>query len=228
MSADVGATLAFEAVDRSGSWCFRDADGSVHEGSLDGRPAAAELPLALDAALRRHGRPERLAVAMGPGSFTGLRVAVVAARTLAWCEQLPLVGVDSLAAIACAQGPGLWWVLLPLKGDTTFHALVEVGPAGHQFLAPSAWSLDAATPALHPRTVQAVAIGPALAQKPELAREWCPGVALGRAVGCTARGVLKAAEGQPGQDWRELAVAYHIPSAPELQRASRTAPPPER
>lgn len=44
-----------------------------------------------------------LAVAQGPGGFTGTRVGVVTARTLAQQLQIPLFGVSTLAAIAQAQ-----------------------------------------------------------------------------------------------------------------------------
>lgn len=48
-------------------------------------------------------KPEELAgivVGNGPGSYTGMRIAVTAAKTLAWCWGKPLVGVSSLEAIA--------------------------------------------------------------------------------------------------------------------------------
>jgi len=41
-----------------------------------------------------------VAVAKGPGGFTGTRIGVVAARTLAQQLEIPLFGVSSLAAIA--------------------------------------------------------------------------------------------------------------------------------
>ncbi len=41
-----------------------------------------------------------LAVAKGPGGFTGTRIGVVVARTLAQQLQVPLFGISSLAAIA--------------------------------------------------------------------------------------------------------------------------------
>lgn len=47
--------------------------------------------------------PDELAgivVGNGPGSYTGMRIAVTAAKTLAWCWNKPLVGVSSLEAIA--------------------------------------------------------------------------------------------------------------------------------
>lgn len=45
-----------------------------------------------------------LAVAIGPGSFTGTRLGVVTARTLAQQLNLPLIGISSFAAFAW------WWV----------------------------------------------------------------------------------------------------------------------
>lgn len=41
-----------------------------------------------------------IAVARGPGGFTGTRIGVVVARTLAQQLQIPLFGISSLAAIA--------------------------------------------------------------------------------------------------------------------------------
>ncbi len=44
-----------------------------------------------------------IAVALGPGSFTGLRVGLAAAKGLGWSLNLPLAGVSSLTVIAHAS-----------------------------------------------------------------------------------------------------------------------------
>jgi tRNA threonylcarbamoyladenosine biosynthesis protein TsaB len=46
-----------------------------------------------------------IGVGLGPGSYTGLRVGVAAAKTLAYATGATVVGFDSLAAVACNAPP---------------------------------------------------------------------------------------------------------------------------
>src|SRR5699024_12406680 len=42
---------------------------------------------------------DRIAVAKGPGSYTGLRIAATVAKSLAWTKDIELVGVSSLKVL---------------------------------------------------------------------------------------------------------------------------------
>ena len=48
---------------------------------------------------------DRVAVTVGPGAFTGVRIGLAAARGLALAAKLPLVGVTTLEALARATDP---------------------------------------------------------------------------------------------------------------------------
>ena len=47
---------------------------------------------------------EAVAVAAGPGSFTGIRIGVAAAKGFAWGRQIPCYGVSTLEAMALSLG----------------------------------------------------------------------------------------------------------------------------
>lgn len=60
----------------------------------------AELLVPMIATLPDKGRADRILVARGPGSFTGLRVGLAAARALALAWNVPLLGYATGALVA--------------------------------------------------------------------------------------------------------------------------------
>ncbi len=68
-----------------------------------------------------------IAVARGPGSFTGIRIGVAAAKGLAWGAEKPLCGVSTLEAMAYhCQSPSL--VICPVmdaRRSEVYNALFE-------------------------------------------------------------------------------------------------------
>lgn len=58
---------------------------------------------------------------IGPGSYTGVRIAVTAAKTLAWICNKPLVGVSSLAALAFSGA------LAEVEGEAEADSTSEAG-----------------------------------------------------------------------------------------------------
>jgi tRNA threonylcarbamoyl adenosine modification protein YeaZ len=69
----------------------------------------AEQLVPMIAALPERGKAERIAVALGPGSFTGVRVGLAAARALAFAWDAELLGyptLDLAAAMARSGRPG--------------------------------------------------------------------------------------------------------------------------
>jgi len=70
------------------------------EGLVHGREIALRLRELLEGQALGPGDLEGIAVSSGPGSYTGTRVGVTCAKTLAWALRLPVVEVSSLEVLA--------------------------------------------------------------------------------------------------------------------------------
>lgn len=94
------------------------------------RSRAATVLQDVDALLRRGGvrdsRLEGIVVGTGPGSFTGLRIGLATARSLAFALDLPVAGVSTLAALA-AGAPGALPVIDARRREV--FALLDGAPA---------------------------------------------------------------------------------------------------
>jgi len=94
--------LAWDTSSLQASLALETQEG-ILETSIDARAGASEFLLhAIDALLKRGGihlkEVEAFAVGIGPGSFTGLRIGIATARSLAFVLKRPLYGIPSLEA----------------------------------------------------------------------------------------------------------------------------------
>ena len=110
--------LALDTTTRGGSCALLDDTVIVCEAAGDASRAHGErLPRELMSLLEGVRVPleaiDVYAVAIGPGSFTGLRVGIAAMQGLAFAAGKPLIGVsalDALAVVGGAEGAIATWV----------------------------------------------------------------------------------------------------------------------
>jgi len=138
------------AIDTSGSGCSAaiydsGSDAILGQSGADiGRGHAERLMEFVDEALASADRPigdiDRIAVTIGPGSFTGIRVGVATARGLALALGKPAVGISSLHVLAeeaRAAAPGkAVLVAIDAKRDEVYVQAFDA--AGHAVTEPEA------------------------------------------------------------------------------------------
>jgi tRNA threonylcarbamoyladenosine biosynthesis protein TsaB len=140
--------LGFDTSTAATSACVLRADGEAFEvipdeAALLGSPGhAAELMPSLVRVMEESGLGwddlDAIAVGVGPGTFTGLRIGVATARGLAHARGIELRPVSSLAALATGIAAELRLPLIDAKRGEVFAALYR----GHDLL----WPPFAATP----------------------------------------------------------------------------------
>ncbi|MBM4441185.1 MAG: tRNA (adenosine(37)-N6)-threonylcarbamoyltransferase complex dimerization subunit type 1 TsaB [Candidatus Rokubacteria bacterium] len=99
--------LAVDTSTMAGGVAVLDGERVIGESLLDVRTTHSErLMLAVDRALGDAGWPpaslDGFAVAVGPGSFTGLRIGLAAVKGLAFALGRPIAAVPTLDAMAAA------------------------------------------------------------------------------------------------------------------------------
>ena len=168
--------LALETSLQSGSIALLDADQLVWQSDLPtGKRTAQTLVPAIREALESLGWSSRdvglVAVASGPGSFTGLRIGVTTAKVFAYATGSHIIDLNTLDVIA-AQCPShlppfaaateLWAVMDAQRGELFAARFTADGRGvvedGHSHLCrvPRTWCAQ-----LHP---QAAVTGPGLAR----------------------------------------------------------------
>ena len=146
LALESSAKAASAAVARDGTLLdleFQNS-GLTHSRTL--------LPMA-EEALRQSGLTLRdidaVAVARGPGSFTGIRIGVSAAKGLCWGADKPAIGVSTLEAMAwnaldCASPESLICCAMDARRNQIYNALFRIENGAPQRLTPDrAIGLDA-------------------------------------------------------------------------------------
>jgi tRNA threonylcarbamoyladenosine biosynthesis protein TsaB len=132
------SVLGLDTSTAASAVCVLRGDGKAFElapepAALTAPPAhARELMPAVAATMERaslaYADLDAIAVGVGPGTFTGLRIGIATARALAGANGLPLKPVSSLAALAAGIDADLKLPLIDAKRGEVFAALY--GPDG--------------------------------------------------------------------------------------------------
>ena len=71
---------------------------------------------------------DAVAAAAGPGSFTGLRIGVAAAKGLAWGREIPVLGVSTLEAMARSSAlcDGVYVCCMDARREQVYNAIFSV------------------------------------------------------------------------------------------------------
>lgn len=136
------ALLAFDTATRATAVAWQAADGEPalearDDPPPDARPRHTACLLPLIAELfERSGtswaQVERIAVGIGPGTFTGLRIGIATARALGQVLKVPLVPVSTLESLAISVQ----------HGPSSPEGVVSVLDARRGEVFAAAWSLD--------------------------------------------------------------------------------------
>ena len=171
---------------------------------------------------------DAVAVACGPGSFTGIRIGVAAVKGLCWAAEKPAIGVSTLAAMAwngVAAGEGsLICCCMDARRQQVYNALFEIRDAKPVRLVPDrAISLEELARELekYEKRVFLVGDGAKLCYN-RLGELGIAGtIAPEPVLQQSAYGVCRAAEDEPVRPAAELLPVYLRLSQAERERQSR-------
>ncbi len=124
--------LAFETSAKAASVALFQEETLLAEGYQNTAATHSQtLMVMAEDLLRQCGRTARdvqaVAVAAGPGSFTGVRIGVAAAKGFAWGGELPCYGVSTVEAMALGLGiaEGYVCAVMDARRNQVYNALFQ-------------------------------------------------------------------------------------------------------
>ena len=227
--------LAFETSAKAASAALFEGDKLLSESYQNtGMTHSQTLLVMAEDLLKQCGKTaaevEAVAVAEGPGSFTGVRIGVAAAKGFAWGKNIPCYGVSTLEAMAAGLGVYQGYVcpVMDARRSQVYNALFYVNHGVMERVAPDrAIALTELAEELKnlPEPVFLVGDGSILCYN--TLSERVPGLVLPpehrmhqRAVGVGLLAAKMAAAGEPG-DGAALTPNYLRLSQAERERLEK-------
>ncbi len=208
------------AIDTSSAWCSvalstdTAADRLLERHELLGPSASQHLLPWITDLLKQEGMALRdldaIAVGVGPGAFTGVRLSIAVVQGLAYASNLPLAPVASLDAIAASainhplmQGTDAskheFTVAIDARMGEVYwanYSLRKAEPASSEtiVLPERIGDIQLSKPEDVQMGISQCVFGSAVAQYPAYFEQCMPSSQLDGALGVSARGVLRCAQ----------------------------------
>lgn len=133
LSLETATGCGSVSLSRSGRSGFRLlAECTIQQEITHSRRLLGSVSWVLEAAGAKWSDLDGVAVSCGPGSFTGLRIGMAAAKAIVMASNKPLIGVPTLDALALAspKGAGLICCLLDARKQEVYAAFYRMGESG--------------------------------------------------------------------------------------------------
>lgn len=122
--------LGIDTSAKRGIVCLGEKEEIITQKILSPHSSSQQLLPSLDILMKERGKKiqdlEGIVITLGPGSFTGLRIGLSLAKSLAFTLKIPLVGITAFDVwVASFPGQGIICPLLQAYGDKFYAAFYK-------------------------------------------------------------------------------------------------------